>query len=223
MCTLHDDFDEFDPYDNVSSLCPILQDATNIEETPVKHAHAHLRAAHHILSTTVTDFQQISTTPINTLQEPLGRANDYIEYAIESTEAARAHYRDEFPSRQSNTTDPIETHLSGTVTRAKTAKSRLDSVRTATTIKQAHTTFIAARSYTQRAQTQLTALLNHSNYTDCEPTLIWDELEHATESYEGIDIWGYCMVCGKKFERVYTFNGIFDADASEHGNYVLRR
>lgn len=222
MTSLHDTFDEFDPYADLPTLCPIIDGAEHVKETSSKHAHANLRAAQHTLANIVTALEDSTINKTGTREDAIQRAQAYLHHAVDALDTSRAMAQDELSSAR-NSDSPIEHHLTEALTRAETAYNRLIAATDATAIEQTYDLLVDARTFTERAQTQLTALLNHETYRDCESTIVWDDLEHGTDNGEGITIEGYCLLCGKEFEQVFEFSGVFDQDADEHGEYVFRR
>lgn len=73
-----------------------------------------------------------------------------------------------------------------------------------------------------RAKLHNKPFVTHTHYDECEGLMIWEDLENSTMG-EFIEIKGHCCGCGKQYEQVHEFIGIWDADKDDHGDYVWEK
>lgn len=223
MHDLQDTFDSFDPPQTPADLCPIIDDANNVRETPVKDTYANLTATEHMFSLTIDSIKDSTTTSAETL-EALIKENNELPDALKHIRNAKELYKINKTSHsQSNDPDRIEKHLSEVQSRSNSSFSKTNEARTADTIEETHQKLTEACTLTERALTQLMPLLTHESYEDCESTVIWDPIEDAVHAGEGISLNGYCLICGKEFEQYHDFIGVYDDDKDDSGGYAYRR
>lgn len=221
MVQLSDEFDDFDPSADLPHLCPILDGADNVEDTAAKIAYTHLQASQHILLNVVNSLEDSSINPKGTRDRAVAESQKHLHHSKDYLDTSQAVTRAELNTTNTNSDSPIETHLTEALTRTETAITDLHKASSTNIIKQTHDKVVSSQTHTERALTQLTALLDHEAYVDCEPSISWKSLEDATQTGEGISIDGHCLICGKEFEQVFDFSGVWDEDAGEHGEYAF--